>query len=457
MDVTMEDKPADRNALDHVAKAGIPAAKPTGPIQTIAAISKQPLAWLGGGASESRKTFTEEEREYFSDPLFTDVFDARPGPDDIQQIDIFDRVALVEFFPSFQNGAFAELALENCALTYYPREIGLNKPGLYFQTDVVLGGLLDNCSEFFKMFLSESYIVIRLSAFLGFTLERNKPFHFDEFVLSGCLGGLKLCYPPGAVLLEVVSAGVRITFANEKKDEKSGKRGLEQDTTGPAPKRQKQSGDKDTSGSNEESEQKASSQLTSTSSQPRPSESETPDLLKLTDPQKLVGLGSTVLTNPSGPVTTDTQSKPDVTYKSGKSSFSVEIFGNILFHIPFGSIVPLQLEYTAQYTPENVHFDMVLSQDKTWKNVFGVENFEVYSGILPPNPLAHMNSKLQDIVITADVPTNSANKAFGKMAEEAALDEGFACRVKGTWGFGSKSLSLKGEIFSATQPESKGI
>ena len=53
------------------------------------------------------------------------------------------------------------------------------------------------------------------------------------------------------------------------------------------------------------------------------------------------------------------------------------------------------------------------------------------------------------------MPTKSANKAFGKMAEKAALDDGFACLIEGTWGFGSRDLLFKGEIYSATQTQSK--
>ena len=66
MDVTMEDRPADSNSLDFLIKTDIPVAKPTGPVQMIAPTSKQPLAWLFKSAGESRKTTTEEEREYFN-------------------------------------------------------------------------------------------------------------------------------------------------------------------------------------------------------------------------------------------------------------------------------------------------------------------------------------------------------------------------------------------------------
>ena len=120
MDVRMEDRPADSNSLDFLIKTDIPVAKPTGPVQKIAPIFKQPLTWWFKSAGESRKATTEEEREYFNGALFTDVFDARPGPNDVQQIDILDRVALIDFLPSFENGAFADLALENSALIYYP-------------------------------------------------------------------------------------------------------------------------------------------------------------------------------------------------------------------------------------------------------------------------------------------------------------------------------------------------
>ena len=154
------------------------------------------------------------------------------------------------------------------------------------------------------MFLSESYIVIRLSAFLGFTLERKKPFHVDNIVLSGCLGGLKVGYPPGAVLLEVISAGIRIIFSNEEEKEHSVKRGHEGDMTGPPPKRQKQSGDVEISKSDESIEVKATSQLSSSSNQQKPARSKIPGLLKLADPQRLVDVGSAALTRPSGPITT---------------------------------------------------------------------------------------------------------------------------------------------------------
>jgi hypothetical protein len=56
-------------------------------------------------------------------------------------------------------------------------------------------------------------------------------------------------------------------------------------------------------------------------------------------------------------------------------------------------------------------------------------------------------------VITADIPTKSANKAFGKMAEKAALDDGFACKIEGSWNMGFKVLSLKGEIYSSTKTQ----
>ena len=247
---------------------------------------------------------------------------------------------------------------------------------------------------------------------------------------SGCLGGLKIGYPPGAVLLEVISAGIRIIFSNEKKKEQSVKREHEEDMTGPPPKRQKQSGDVEIPKSDEAVEVKATSQLSSSSNQQKPTKSKMPDLLKLGGPQRLVDVGSATLTRPSGSITTDTQSKPDATYKENKSGFSVEMFSTLLFHVLFRCILPLHLEYTAQYTLKNIPFDIVLFQHKTWKNVFGVENFEVCSSLFPVNPLTHTDLQLQDIVITADVPTKSANKAFGKMAEKAALDEGFACRIK---------------------------
>ena len=317
----MEARPAETNSLDYLLSVEIPAAKPIGPVQAIAPISKQPLAWLATSPGETRKTAADEEREYFSGALFTDVFDARPGPNDVQQIEIFDRAALVDFFPSFENSAFADLALENCSLIYYPREVGLSKPGLYFQTDIVLGGLLDSVLECFKMFLSESQIVIRLSAFLGFTLERNEPFHFDKLVLSGCLGGLKVCYPPGAKLLEVVSAGVRISFSNMKKEETSGKREREPDTAGPPLKRQKQSGDVGSSKYQGTAEKTASSRLPSSSNQQKTPASTMPGLLELADPQKLASVGSAALTKPSGPVTTDARNRLAATNKEGKSTF----------------------------------------------------------------------------------------------------------------------------------------
>lgn len=39
------------------------------------------------------------------------------------------------------------------------------------------------------------------------------------------------------------------------------------------------------------------------------------------------------------------------------------------------------------------------------------------------------------------------------MAEKAALDDGFACKIEGSWDMGTKLLSLKGEIYSSTKTQ----
>lgn len=56
-----------------------------------------------------------------------------------------------------------------------------------------------------------------------------------------------------------------------------------------------------------------------------------------------------------------------------------------------------------------------------------------------------------DVVVTADIPTKSANKAFAKMAEKGTADEGFACKVQASWEMGSKICALKGEIHPASE------
>jgi hypothetical protein len=339
----------------------------SGPVQAVSPPPAQ-TSWFTTRPGATRLTKEQEKSLYFLSPLWRDTFGSKPSPDSIQEIEIFDNVQLVDFFPSFENTAFKDLALENCILAYYPREIEKNAPGLYFRTDLILGGLLDTPLEFFKMFLSESDIVIRLSAFLGFTLERDKPLHFDKITLAGCLGGLRVSYPPGNVLLEIVSAGIRITFDNNKDKKDGQKRPPPESGEIPDPKKRK-------------TETGASSAPANTPDippKPKPSVSSTiSNIADLTDPNKLVGVASAALTHPSGPVTTGTNPQPDTTHDKGKSSFTAEIFGNILLHLYIGRVVPLQLEYTAQYSPENIHFDMVLSEGKSWDHAFGIKNFEV--------------------------------------------------------------------------------
>jgi hypothetical protein len=319
----------------------------TGPVQAVAPISRPPRSWFTPSTTPGKpKVLADEKKDYWANPLFRDVFGYRPGPNDIQVVEIFDKVALVDFFPSFENGAFKDLSLQNCALTYYPQAKGPKEAGLYFQTDLVLGGVLDGVLDFFKMFLDQSYIIIRLSAFLGFELKPEKPLRWDKIVLSGCLAGVKICYPPTLILLEVISAGMRITFVNEK----------------PAPKRKAE----DDEASDRPAKQRAAQ-----------------GGAKI--PTASTGDSQSIQAPPSG--TTSAGGNSELVRKRGrkrviepqhaKRGISVELFGNLLLFVGDGSIVPLQLEYTAQYTAENIHFDMVLSRHKTWKDAFGIENCEV--------------------------------------------------------------------------------
>ena len=359
--------------MDILSDVALSPGETMGPIQTIPPTSNLPPAWLAPAPGNATRSAEEEENEYFKSALFSDVFECRPKPDDIQIINIVDRNALVDFFPSFENTGFKDLTLEDCSLSHYPTKVGLHEPGLYFQTDLVLGGHLQSVSNFMKMFLSETNIRIRLSAYLGSSLSTGN-FNFDRVTLSGCLSGLKVGYPPGTVLLQVISAGVRITFENRKETSTRKRR---PDDTEPEPpiKKLKQGG---SSGSFSKAGEPPKENAGEPDSKEQGSNlSRLPALLQLSDSRKLLGIGAPTLAEASGPVTNATDTTLDTKYGKGKSQFSVGIFGNLLFRIPFGSIVALQMEYTAQYDENNVSFVMVLPQNKQWVNAFGVENLHV--------------------------------------------------------------------------------
>lgn len=358
--------------------------KNNGPVQAVCPAPAQ-ISWFYNRQKEPVLSKEKEQSAYYADSLYRDVFGVRPLPNSIQEIEIFDSVELVDFFPSFENTAFKDLALENCVLTYFPEKIAYNAPGLYFRTDLILGGLLDGPLDFFKHFLSESHIVIRLSAFLGFTLERDTPFHFDEIVLAGYLGGVRFSYPAGVVFLEVVSAGVRVTFQNNKDKKKDGKRSAPTDSESPESKRLKAgSGAALIPSQDEKHEPTGSASGTKPDLPPQDMTGSTDTSTAkgsktTTDPNNLVDIGSGSLKRPSGPVTDKVNVKPDTTHQDGKSSFTAEIFGNVLLNLPFGRAVPLRLEYTAQYASDNIHFDMVLSEGDSWDHLFGIEGFNVRS------------------------------------------------------------------------------
>ncbi|OQE44816.1 hypothetical protein PENCOP_c002G06273 [Penicillium coprophilum] len=402
MAIVAENPPVVGDFFTHPSPNAQGSRQMTGPVQAVAPISRPPKSWFAHPLPLAKaKTPEEELEDYKADPLFRDVFGYRPGPNDIQVVEIFDKVALVDFFPSFKNGAFKDLSLQNCALTYYPELKGQKEPGLYFQTDLVLGGVLDGAFDFIKMFLDQSYIVIRLSAFLGFELKPTEPLHFDKIVMSGCLAGVKICYPPKFVLLEIISAGVRVTFINE--DEKPQKRKAEEGDASDRPTKQRTT--------------------TGGKAVPVP--------LTAASQSAQVPLSGT-----TSPKLEKRRGRKHIEPEHVKRGMSVELFGSLLLFVGEGSIVPLQLEYTANYTEEKVHFDMVLSRHKTWKDSFGIENLE-----------------LADIFITAEVPTKSVNKAHMDKAAQAALDDGWGCHIEATWSFSKFHFALEGEIFAATQTQ----
>ncbi|KAF2835442.1 hypothetical protein M501DRAFT_1019959 [Patellaria atrata CBS 101060] len=93
-----------------------------------------------------------------------------------------------------EKAALGELALENCCLKWYDQKSGTEEPGLYLRTDLRLGGLLDNALSIFEPFISESDIVIRLSAHLGLTLDSTECLRFKNLTLAGCMTGVRIVF-----------------------------------------------------------------------------------------------------------------------------------------------------------------------------------------------------------------------------------------------------------------------
>ncbi|KAI9162662.1 hypothetical protein HJFPF1_04253 [Paramyrothecium foliicola] len=121
---------------------------------------------------------------------------------------IQDKISMVDFFPGFKNGAFQDLALEDFLLRWYEKKIGQEESGCIFAW--ISGWMI------FESFISESDILIRLSAHIGFIPNFTDGFKFDQLTFAGALEGVVICSPVGITVLIIYSASVRVVFNNLK-------------------------------------------------------------------------------------------------------------------------------------------------------------------------------------------------------------------------------------------------
>lgn len=339
----------------------------------------------------------KDEQTYFNDPLFVGVGPVVEEPEFVE-LKIQDKISMVDFFPEFKNGAFQDLALENFLLQWYDKKIGQEEPGLYLRMDIRLGGILNSVLEIFESFISESDILIRLSAHVGFTLDAADGFKFKQLTFAGALEGVVVCYPVGIPVLTIYSAGVRVAFKNLKADVAEG---------------QSTPGSQASSGSN-------------------PNKSWTEEMAKST---ALLDKGTGSLDNPAGPITNQANATPAAVKDTPQSAFRAEVFGDVKLSLP-GDILPLSLQYTASISGDLIHLDMVLRRGEVWICPLGVEGVT-----------------LMDLLITADISTTKTDKGKTQMTKGGDLDEGFGCKFSGSWAYHTRRIILGGELYSAGQTQ----
>ncbi|PYI14935.1 hypothetical protein BO99DRAFT_436890 [Aspergillus violaceofuscus CBS 115571] len=176
-------------------------------------------AHLAAAGDEGEPKFTGWDG-FWSDPLFENVAGRREraaGQQDREfwKSELDEAIPLSSLFPSLDSDAWSELRFRKSAIEFWSRPIGTEPAGLYLRTEIELNGVLDGVFQVFRTVLGEAVQpVLRLSAYLGLTMEQDQTMAIDGVSLSGSLIGLRTPMPPVLELVTILSVGLRLNVGS---------------------------------------------------------------------------------------------------------------------------------------------------------------------------------------------------------------------------------------------------
>ncbi|RAK81518.1 uncharacterized protein BO72DRAFT_209041 [Aspergillus fijiensis CBS 313.89] len=176
-------------------------------------------AHLAAAGEEGEPKFTGWDG-FWSDPLFENVAgrrDRAAGQQDREfwKYELDEAIPLSSLFPSLDSDAWNELRFRKSAIEFWSRPIGTEPAGLYLRTEIELNGALDGVFQVFRTVLGEAVQpVLRLSAYLGVTMEQDQTMAIDGVSLSGSLIGLRTPLPPVLELVTILSVGLRLNVGS---------------------------------------------------------------------------------------------------------------------------------------------------------------------------------------------------------------------------------------------------
>ncbi|RAH68427.1 ATP-binding protein [Aspergillus aculeatinus CBS 121060] len=176
-------------------------------------------AHVAAAGEEGEPKFTGWDG-FWSDPLFENVAgrrDRAAGQQDREfwKYELDEAIPLSSLFPSLDSDAWNELRFRKSAVEFWSRPIGTEPAGLYLRTEIELNGALDGVFQVFRTVLGEAVQpVLRLSAYLGVTMEQDQTLAIDGVSLSGSLIGLRTPLPPVLELVTILSVGLRLNVGS---------------------------------------------------------------------------------------------------------------------------------------------------------------------------------------------------------------------------------------------------
>ena len=133
------------------------------------------------------------------------------------KLEIDERTPLFDFFPRLPRSVFESIPFKKCALEYRFDVEGDKPAGASLVAEIELKGPLNKLYEVFSSVLGQQEPILRVTAFLGVTLDDGKDVEIESLTLAGCFVGCNIQYPTDSKLLRITSLGATISITKDGK------------------------------------------------------------------------------------------------------------------------------------------------------------------------------------------------------------------------------------------------